>query len=152
MDVLAYLVERHEKVVSADELLERYWPGRVVEQSTIHRRINQIRRALGDDAKDPAYIQTIVKRGYRAIAEVERTVAGDDLVERDHLARITPPFMAYEGNEPFMFACYSHRNREQVYRELSRLNSQGVHVWPSRHYDPYRSEPPFFGLLFIFSQ
>lgn len=70
MDVMMYLIVHHDRVVSADELLAQFWAGRVVEESTIHRIISQIRTALGDSARDPQYVKTVSKRGYQAIAPV----------------------------------------------------------------------------------
>ena len=68
MDILVYLVVHRERVVSSDELLDQFWSGRVVEESTIHRHISQIRSLLGDSAREPQYIKTVNKRGYQAIA------------------------------------------------------------------------------------
>jgi DNA-binding winged helix-turn-helix (wHTH) protein/TolB-like protein len=76
MDVLVYLLERPEQVVSSESLLDELWPGRLVEQSSVHRRINQIRQVLGDEARDPRYIRTIVKRGYQTIAPVANAEGG----------------------------------------------------------------------------
>lgn len=70
MDVLVYLIQHRDRVVSADELLKNLWPGRVVEESTIHRRISQLRNALGDSSTQSRFVKTVVKRGYQAIAEV----------------------------------------------------------------------------------
>ncbi|MEQ9023202.1 MAG: transcriptional regulator, partial [Pseudomonadales bacterium] len=70
MDVLVYLVEHRDRVVSSEELLEKLWPGRIVEESTIHRRINQLRKALEDSAAESRYIKTVVKRGYQSVAEL----------------------------------------------------------------------------------
>ncbi len=72
MDLLVYLLEQAPRVVSADELLDTFWPGRIVETSTIHRRISQIRHVLGDKASDPSLIATVPKRGYRVIGEVRK--------------------------------------------------------------------------------
>ena len=132
MNVLAYLVENAGDVVSQDALLQHFWPGRFVEESTIHRRINQIRRALGDDAKHPIYIETISKRGYRTIASVSpildvRKTGSADLLSA--LEAHTPPFPAYEGDEPYVFVCYAHADRAVIYPELVRLRDAGVNVW-----------------------
>ena len=70
MDVLLYLMKHRDRVVSTDELLSTFWEGRIVEESTIHRIISQIRSALGDSARNPRYIRTVSKRGYQAVAEV----------------------------------------------------------------------------------
>lgn len=70
MDVLIHLLTHKDRVVSADELLDQIWPDRHADPGMVKKRIGQIRRAIGDDAKEPAYIETIPKRGYRAIAPV----------------------------------------------------------------------------------
>ncbi len=124
MNVLAYLVENAGEVVSQDALLQHFWPGRVVEESTIHRRINQIRRALGDDAKHPLYIETISKRGYRAIASVLTVGDMRETDSADLLAALearTPPFPAYDGDGSYVFVCYAHTDRAEIYPELNRL-------------------------------
>ena len=71
MDLLVVLLTERGDVVSSDDLLARVWPGRIVESSNVHRRINQIRQALGDDPKNPIYIKTVVKRGYQLVADVQ---------------------------------------------------------------------------------
>lgn len=73
MDVLVYLVQHNSQIVSADELLVSLWPGRVLQESTIHARINQLRKAFGDSPRESNYIRTVVKRGYQAIAKVSHT-------------------------------------------------------------------------------
>lgn len=72
IDLLVFLLEAAPAVVTSSELLDALWPGRVVEEGTIHRRISKLRSALGDDARAPRFIETIPKRGYRILAAVER--------------------------------------------------------------------------------
>lgn len=72
MDVLVHLLAHHDRVVSADEVLDRVWPPLRGDTGMVKKRIGQIRHALGDDARRPIYIETIPKRGYRAIARVSR--------------------------------------------------------------------------------
>jgi TolB-like protein/DNA-binding winged helix-turn-helix (wHTH) protein len=71
MDVLRYLLEHAGETVSVDQLLDTVWAGRVVEPTAVHRGIKHIRQALGDDSRQPRYVETISKRGYRAIAAVQ---------------------------------------------------------------------------------
>lgn len=87
MDILVNLVENAPRIVSADELLDQFWAGAVVEESTIHRRISQIRQALGDDARNPTYIATVPKRGYRVIADVTKTGAPNPLGDNQQAQR-----------------------------------------------------------------
>jgi len=71
MNVLAYLAQYAGEVVSSEQLLEAFWPNRVAGDDAVHRRIADLRKHLEDDAKQPIYIQTIPKRGYRLVAPVE---------------------------------------------------------------------------------
>ena len=69
--VLSYLAERQGEVVSVDELVEALWNRRFVGDNPVYRVLAELRRALGDSAQYPKYIQTIRKSGYRLIATVE---------------------------------------------------------------------------------
>lgn len=75
-EVLAYLSANPGKVVSADELIEEVWSRKYVGDAPVYRVVAELRRALKDDARQPLYIETIRKRGYRLVADVE-VVAGD---------------------------------------------------------------------------
>jgi TolB-like protein/DNA-binding winged helix-turn-helix (wHTH) protein/Tfp pilus assembly protein PilF len=70
MNVLAYLAARAGKVVSQGELEEEVWKDVVVTPQSVYQSIAQLRRVLGDDARDPKYIATVSRRGYRLIAAV----------------------------------------------------------------------------------
>lgn len=70
MDVLASLAAESGRVVSKEELLEIVWGGSFVEEGALSQAIHSLRKALGDDARQPRYIQTIPKRGYRLIAPI----------------------------------------------------------------------------------
>lgn len=71
MDLLVYLCRHQGEVISTDELLSHIWGDRVVTRSSIYSSLKQLRSALGDDVRDPKYIATIPKRGYRLIADVD---------------------------------------------------------------------------------
>jgi DNA-binding winged helix-turn-helix (wHTH) protein len=73
MDVLVYLTENAGQVVSKNDITDAVWPDLFITESVITRSIAGLRRAFGDDAKNPRFIETISKRGYRLIAEVDRT-------------------------------------------------------------------------------
>jgi len=70
IEVLRYLLDRPGEVVSQDELLTHIWADRIVEPSAVPRNIGLIRHALNDDPRQPSYIETIPKRGYKTIAPV----------------------------------------------------------------------------------
>ena len=69
-ELLAYLAARAGEVVSIEDLLGDLWAGRVVTDNSIYRQIAELRRALDDDSRAPAYIETVRKRGYRLVATV----------------------------------------------------------------------------------
>lgn len=69
MDVLVRLAAEPGEVVSKQRLLDSVWNGDFVTESVLSRAIAELRSHLGDDARNPAYIATIAKRGYRLIAE-----------------------------------------------------------------------------------
>ncbi len=75
--VLGYLAERQGEVVSVDELVEALWNRRFVGDNPVYRVLAELRHSLGDSAKDPKYIQTIRKSGYRLIATVEFQSPGE---------------------------------------------------------------------------
>ena len=70
MAVLVYLAQRPGEVVSREALLAAVWPGVVVSDDAVTQVVIKLRKALGDAAESPAYIQTISKRGYRLVAPV----------------------------------------------------------------------------------
>jgi DNA-binding winged helix-turn-helix (wHTH) protein/tetratricopeptide (TPR) repeat protein len=69
-DVLAYLIEHRERVVTKAELLDRLWPGETVSESVLPRCIAAARRAVGDDRTRQSVIQTLHGRGYRFVARL----------------------------------------------------------------------------------
>ncbi len=68
--VLVYLIENRDRVVSKDELIEAVWNGRIVSDTTLNTRINAVRRAVGDDGKSQNVVKTIVRRGFRFVADI----------------------------------------------------------------------------------
>jgi eukaryotic-like serine/threonine-protein kinase len=78
MDVLRYLCRHAGAVIPPEELLQACWGNAELGDNPIHKAITQLRRALGDSAAEPRYIETVRKRGYRAIAPV---IATEDALE-----------------------------------------------------------------------
>jgi len=71
-ETLHYLAQRRGRVIPKSELMERLWPETFVTDDVLVQSVVDIRRALGDHAKTPQYIETIPRRGYRFLAEVTR--------------------------------------------------------------------------------
>src|SRR5271166_5306024 len=68
--VLLYLVEHAGRLVTQNEILEALWPDTFVQPEVLKSQILDIRRALGDDPKNPRFIETLPRRGYQFIAMV----------------------------------------------------------------------------------
>jgi Tol biopolymer transport system component/DNA-binding winged helix-turn-helix (wHTH) protein len=73
--VLSVLLERPGEVVTREELQKRLWPDTFVDvDHNLNTAINKIREVLGDSAESPRYVETLPRRGYRFIGELERPV------------------------------------------------------------------------------
>lgn len=75
MALLLYLVQNAGRVVSREQLFRAVWPGVIVSDDTLTQAVAKLRRAFGDSARQPRYVQTVSKRGYRLSAEVATTAA-----------------------------------------------------------------------------
>ena len=71
-DLLVYLIENRDRVVTKDNLIETIWNGRIVSQSTLASRINAARKAIGDSGKDQGLIRTVTRKGFRFVGDVRR--------------------------------------------------------------------------------
>lgn len=69
-DVLVYLLQHRDRVVSKDELFDKLWPGQVVGENALTRCIRAARAAVGDDGTKQEIIETQHGRGYRFIGDV----------------------------------------------------------------------------------
>src|SRR5687768_12832685 len=67
MDVLVHLAKRAGEAVSKDELSQHVWKSQFISDETLSVTIYALRKALGDDARRPRYIETVSRRGYRLI-------------------------------------------------------------------------------------
>ena len=78
--VLEYLVRRAGLVVTQSELLEAVWPNTFVQPEIVKTYIRDLRKVLGDDSKNPRFIETLPRRGYRfATAVRESGAPGTDV-------------------------------------------------------------------------
>ena len=69
-DLLIYLLENRDRVVTKDDLIASVWGGRIVSDSTLTSRINAARKAVGDSGEDQRMIRTIARKGIRFVGEV----------------------------------------------------------------------------------
>jgi DNA-binding winged helix-turn-helix (wHTH) protein/pimeloyl-ACP methyl ester carboxylesterase len=69
-DLLVFLIQNRERVVSKDDLIAGVWDGRIVSDSTLTSRINAARRAIGDSGEQQRLIRTVARKGIRFVGAV----------------------------------------------------------------------------------
>ena len=70
-DLIAYLIENRERVVSKEDLRAGVWEGRIVSESTMSSSINAARTAIGDSGEDQRLIRTLPRKGFRFVGPVQ---------------------------------------------------------------------------------
>lgn len=93
-NVLRYLLDHPDRVVTKEELLENLWPNQAVSESTLTQRLMAVRRALGESGRTPRYVRTVHRRGYRFIAAVEVRAGTPPLAQSPLPAAPVPPPVA----------------------------------------------------------
>jgi len=94
--VLCHLASHPARLVTKDELLDAVWGRRFVSESVLKTAINAIRDALDDDARQPRYVETAPRRGYRFIAPVSGA-ATQDAMPVQPLPQAQPPRSHADG-------------------------------------------------------
>ncbi len=140
-DLLVYLIENRNRVVTREELLDQLWNGRIVSDSAINARLKEARKAVGDSGKDQRVIKTIHRRGYQFIADVNVT-SGDDGENEGQTKR--PPSNSGRPSITVLRFTNLSNDPEQVYfsngmatnicSRLSRIRS--LQVKSGIEYDP----------------
>jgi TolB-like protein/DNA-binding winged helix-turn-helix (wHTH) protein len=104
--VLVYLVEHRDRVVTREELIERFWDGKDVYDDTLRKAVGAIRKALGDSPTSPRFVETRHREGYRFVGPcepvreietpvaLETTRAEEDLPSSDEEGAARPPARA----------------------------------------------------------
>jgi len=78
-DLLVYLVENSDRVVTREELLDNLWQGKVVSDGALGARLKDARKAVEDSGAKQKVIKTVHRRGYQFIAELARESSSDAL-------------------------------------------------------------------------
>lgn len=101
-DVLVLLIEHRGSLITKQDLFDKVWKDTFVTDNALTRVIKEIRRAIGDEAYTPRYIETVPKRGYRFKAEVAQVAVTAAADLQQHIPTMTVlPFklLASEGDE-----------------------------------------------------
>lgn len=90
VELLRYFCQNPDEIISKDQLIEEVWLGRVVSDNAVSKSITKLRKAFDDDVRQPRFIATFPKKGYKFIADVQR--------DEDKLPA-TAPKSAQKNNE-----------------------------------------------------
>ena len=88
-ETLCVLVENAGHLLEKDELMQKIWEDRFVEESNLTFNVKMLRKALGDNAAHPMFIETVPRRGYRFIAEVKK-VSGEGFRDNETVELFSP--------------------------------------------------------------
>jgi len=70
-DLLLYLVQNRDRVISKDHVIEAVWGGRIVSESTLTSHINAVRKAIGDSGLEQHLVRTVPRKGFRFVGVVD---------------------------------------------------------------------------------
>lgn len=119
-DLLVFFCQNSQRVISKDELMEQVWTGTLVTENAISRTLVKVRKALADDPKDPKFIITVPRKGYRMVADF---VASDAPAKQE----ITPISAAKTDlNSELVHTTASNQSLEKQTPQVaqSRLNKR----------------------------
>ena len=99
--LLEFLVERPGALVPQSELIEKLWPDTFVQPEVLKTHIRDLRSVLGDDARNPRFIETQHRRGYRFIAQVRERGAPSK-----RLAKPSPHLVGQDANIRYLLGAF----------------------------------------------
>ena len=67
-DILLTLLENAGRIVNKEDLMKKVWPKTFVEEGNLTQNVSMLRKALGESANGPQFIETVPRRGYRLLA------------------------------------------------------------------------------------
>jgi predicted ATPase/DNA-binding winged helix-turn-helix (wHTH) protein len=113
-DLLVYLVENRDRVVSKDDLLAAVWGGRIVSESTLTSRISAARKAIGDVGGERQLIRTIARKGLRFVGEVteSRAPSAATAVQTTTAVPQTENQSRYPNNLPLRITAFFGREED----------------------------------------
>ena len=126
-DLLVFLIERRGEAVHRRDIFDHIWSDVVVSDSALSQAIRTIRRVLGDDSREPRFVRTVSRHGYRFVFTdvVEEDDEGEwQAAEARSPAHRAPPVVASEPYEPLLeriTRVAANANEEEEQREAAEL-------------------------------
>ncbi len=88
IELLLVLIQNKQRILSKDELLETIWGDSIVEESNLSQTIFVLRKALGENTKEPRFILTVPNRGYQFIASVRELGTENKILDEEFLSEL----------------------------------------------------------------
>ena len=95
-DLLVYLVENRDRVVTKDDVFAAVWNNRIVSESTLTSRINAVRKAVDDSGENQRLIRTIARKGFRFVGEVSDAASAQGASQVPKAMESEPPPLRQE--------------------------------------------------------
>ncbi|WP_233590175.1 winged helix-turn-helix domain-containing protein [Dyella dinghuensis] len=155
MRLLLCLAEHAGEVVSIDELLNQVWEGVIVTPDSVYQAVTSLRRLLGDDPKQPVYIATIPRRGYRMVAPVSNDElpavaqqAANDVLASPRVAAVRTRRAAWWGIAAVLavavaLIAYAYTHPHQTPVTAAVPNPKSIAVLPFLDMTDTMNEEPF---------
>ncbi len=89
VELLSYFCQNCDQIISKEQLIEEVWLGRIVSDNAISKLITKLRKAFNDNARQPKFIATFPKKGYKFIAAVQAIVEEANVVKVEQTDTIT---------------------------------------------------------------
>jgi len=119
-DLLVYLVQNRDRVVSKDNVLEAVWGGRIVSESALTSRLTATRKAIGDDGGSQRLIRTVPRKGIRFIGVVhEEAAAARALSSSPRLSIVVLPFVSLSSDPELEY--FADGITDDLTTDLSRI-------------------------------
>ncbi|MGA9972329.1 MAG: winged helix-turn-helix domain-containing protein [Candidatus Acidiferrales bacterium] len=120
-DVLRYLVENPQRLVTPDELLEALWPDTYVNPEVLRKYILDVRKILGDRSDRPEFIETLPKRGYRFVAAVSDLGTAEPLSASAAAVPAAPASLAGEASAVPAVPPKAHTARRPTFASVAAV-------------------------------
>lgn len=147
MQILEMLLERPGQVVSRKSLKEKLWPDTIVNfEFGLNTAVNKLRVALGDTAENPRYVETVPKRGYRFIANMEAPAeASATPLQVPEVSVAVLPFQNLGASSELEYLCDGIT--EALIHGLSQTHNVRVVAWNTvRRYKGKEVDPRIAGM------
>jgi DNA-binding winged helix-turn-helix (wHTH) protein len=128
-DVLRYLVENPDRLVTQDELLEALWPDTYVNPEVLRKYILEVRKILGDRSDRPAFIETLPKRGYRFVASVSEELAAEPVSGSAATVPSAPTALAGEDSAVSGATANAHTRKWRMLAGVVVAVALGLCAW-----------------------